>query len=77
MGLSSAVLFTMPRKVSLTSCMHSYSIWYSGFTSLSHLFSFIRPPGHHSQRSAANGFCVFNNVAIAAHYAKKQYGIKR
>ncbi|XP_013979959.1 polyamine deacetylase HDAC10 isoform X1 [Salmo salar] len=37
----------------------------------------VRPPGHHSQRSAANGFCVFNNVAIAAHYAKKQYGIKR
>uniref|UniRef100_A0A8C7I5D3 Histone deacetylase 10 n=1 Tax=Oncorhynchus kisutch TaxID=8019 RepID=A0A8C7I5D3_ONCKI len=37
----------------------------------------VRPPGHHSQRSAANGFCVFNNVAIAAHYAKKQYDIKR
>ncbi|XP_062403890.1 polyamine deacetylase HDAC10, partial [Sardina pilchardus] len=37
----------------------------------------VRPPGHHSQRSAANGFCVFNNVAIAAHYAKKHYGVKR
>ncbi|XP_054476207.1 polyamine deacetylase HDAC10 [Anoplopoma fimbria] len=37
----------------------------------------VRPPGHHSLRSAASGFCVFNNVAIAARYAKQKYGIKR
>ncbi|XP_037539664.1 polyamine deacetylase HDAC10 [Nematolebias whitei] len=37
----------------------------------------VRPPGHHSQRSAANGFCVFNNVAIAARYAQQKYGVKR
>uniref|UniRef100_A0A8C1JZH9 Histone deacetylase 10 n=1 Tax=Cyprinus carpio TaxID=7962 RepID=A0A8C1JZH9_CYPCA len=37
----------------------------------------VRPPGHHSQRSAANGFCVFNNVAIAALYAKKTYNLNR
>ncbi|XP_070687142.1 polyamine deacetylase HDAC10 [Pempheris klunzingeri] len=37
----------------------------------------VRPPGHHSMRSAANGFCVFNNVAIAARYAKQKYGLKR
>lgn len=37
----------------------------------------VRPPGHHSQHSVANGFCVFNNVAIAAHYAKKKYNVKR
>uniref|UniRef100_A0A8B9L8L2 Histone deacetylase 10 n=1 Tax=Astyanax mexicanus TaxID=7994 RepID=A0A8B9L8L2_ASTMX len=36
-----------------------------------------KPPGHHSQRSAANGFCVFNNVAIAALYAKKHYNLNR
>ncbi|KAK7121849.1 hypothetical protein R3I93_022821 [Phoxinus phoxinus] len=37
----------------------------------------VRPPGHHSQRSAANGFCVFNNVAIAALYARKSYSLNR
>ncbi|XP_061496193.1 polyamine deacetylase HDAC10 isoform X1 [Rhineura floridana] len=37
----------------------------------------IRPPGHHSQRNAANGFCIFNNVAIAAKYAKRKYGLQR
>ncbi|NXP29711.1 HDA10 deacetylase, partial [Scytalopus superciliaris] len=37
----------------------------------------VRPPGHHSQRNAANGFCLFNNVAIAAEYAKKKYGLQR
>uniref|UniRef100_A0A667FWF5 Histone deacetylase 10 n=1 Tax=Lynx canadensis TaxID=61383 RepID=A0A667FWF5_LYNCA len=37
----------------------------------------VRPPGHHSQRAAANGFCVFNNVAIAAKYAKQRHGLHR
>ncbi|NXX29216.1 HDA10 deacetylase, partial [Nicator chloris] len=37
----------------------------------------VRPPGHHSQRNAANGFCLFNNVAIAAEYAKLKYGLQR
>ncbi|XP_028602297.2 polyamine deacetylase HDAC10 isoform X2 [Podarcis muralis] len=37
----------------------------------------IRPPGHHSQRNEANGFCIFNNVAIAAKYAQRKYGLRR
>ncbi|TSK13485.1 Histone deacetylase 10 [Bagarius yarrelli] len=35
------------------------------------------PPGHHSQRCEASGFCVFNNVAIAALYAKQHYKLNR
>ncbi|XP_015267287.1 PREDICTED: histone deacetylase 10 [Gekko japonicus] len=37
----------------------------------------VRPPGHHSQRDAANGFCVFNNVAIAAKYTQRKYDVQR
>ncbi|TRY97058.1 hypothetical protein DNTS_001463 [Danionella cerebrum] len=37
----------------------------------------VRPPGHHGQFSAACGFCVFNNVAIAAYYAKEKYNLNR
>lgn len=42
-----------------------------------HMKLWFRPPGHHSQRNAANGFCLFNNVAIAAEYAKLKYGLQR
>ncbi|MBN2297954.1 MAG: histone deacetylase [Deltaproteobacteria bacterium] len=40
-------------------------------------FAFARPPGHHALRSNAMGFCIFNNVAIAARRALKSFGIKR
>ncbi|MDO6428825.1 histone deacetylase family protein [Thalassotalea sp. 1_MG-2023] len=44
---------------------------------LSSAFCLTRPPGHHAERDKAMGFCIFNNIAIAAEYVKKQYGIKR
>lgn len=36
-------------------------------------FAAIRPPGHHASRDAPAGFCLFNNVAIAAQYALNTY----
>ena len=32
-------------------------------------FAIVRPPGHHAEPNRAMGFCIFNNIAIAAHYA--------
>ncbi len=41
------------------------------------IFALNRPPGHHAERSRAMGFCLFNNIAIAAAVAKRDYGLKR
>jgi acetoin utilization deacetylase AcuC-like enzyme len=35
-------------------------------------FALVRPPGHHAERSEATGFCLFNNVAVAAEYALEE-----
>ncbi|HUV49647.1 MAG TPA: histone deacetylase [Anaerolineae bacterium] len=40
-------------------------------------FCAVRPPGHHAEINKAMGFCYFNNVAIAARYLQKEWGIKR
>jgi acetoin utilization deacetylase AcuC-like enzyme len=39
-------------------------------------FAFVRPPGHHAERNRAMGFCLFNNIAIAAAHARAQ-GLER
>ena len=40
-------------------------------------FSFARPPGHHAFADRAMGFCLFNNVAIAARFALQQLDLRR
>ena len=40
-------------------------------------FCAVRPPGHHATRNKAQGFCFFNNVAVAAKYALERYKLKR
>jgi len=39
-------------------------------------FSAVRPPGHHAERNRAMGFCLFNNIAVAARYAQEKHGLK-
>jgi acetoin utilization deacetylase AcuC-like enzyme len=41
------------------------------------VFCIVRPPGHHATANRGMGFCLFNNVAIAARYAQKMYGCER
>jgi len=40
-------------------------------------FCVVRPPGHHATSERGMGFCVFNNVAVAARYAREKHGIDR
>ena len=37
----------------------------------------VRPPGHHAEEDEPCGFCIFNNVSLAAKYAVEVHGLKR
>jgi acetoin utilization deacetylase AcuC-like enzyme len=43
----------------------------------SKIFAAVRPPGHHAEKNRSMGFCVFNNIAIAAAYAIEKKYIKK
>ena len=40
-------------------------------------FALLRPPGHHAEREAAMGFCLFNNVAVLARYLQRSHGLDK
>ncbi len=40
-------------------------------------FCIVRPPGHHARPAQGMGFCLFNNIAIAARYARQEFGVER
>ncbi len=44
---------------------------------VNHAFALVRPPGHHATPDQAMGFCLFNNIAIAAKYAMANHNIER
>jgi acetoin utilization deacetylase AcuC-like enzyme len=44
---------------------------------LDNAFCSIRPPGHHATPSQSMGFCLFNNIAIAARHAMEAHGLQR
>ncbi len=41
------------------------------------VFCAVRPPGHHAERDKAMGFCLFDNIAVAAAHAINAYGLER
>ncbi|MCA9860073.1 MAG: class II histone deacetylase [Thermomicrobiales bacterium] len=42
-----------------------------------HVYALVRPPGHHAMPHEGMGFCVLNNVAIAARHAQANHGVRR
>ncbi|MFH2001300.1 MAG: histone deacetylase [Planctomycetota bacterium] len=40
-------------------------------------FALVRPPGHHARPAAGMGFCVINNIAVAAEHLKRRHNVKR
>jgi acetoin utilization deacetylase AcuC-like enzyme len=43
----------------------------------SNAFCIVRPPGHHATPDRGMGFCLFNNIAVAARYAQSTLGLER
>ncbi len=46
-------------------------------TQLDNALCLVRPPGHHAEAGESMGFCLFNNVAIAARYLQQKHGLER
>ncbi len=62
-------------RLAVGSCLNMVDDIMSG--SISKGFAFVRPPGHHAERERAMGFCLFNNIAIAARHLIKEHRLQR
>ncbi len=73
---------TVMSKGSLTAALHAAGAGVAGVRAVmegkaDHVFCAVRPPGHHAERERAMGFCLFNNIAVAAAHALAHYGLAR
>ena len=71
--------FTVARVLRLSRCLAAGACARSGrprhgAASSTMRFAAVRPPGHHAERERAMGFCLFNNVAVAAAHALEAPG---
>ena len=60
-------------KVSAGICVEAVAKVCSG--EVSNAVAVIRPPGHHAEPDGIMGFCMYNNVAVAAKVAQRDFGI--
>jgi acetoin utilization deacetylase AcuC-like enzyme len=56
-------------------CLNAVDLVMSGQSR--NAFCIVRPPGHHATPNRGMGFCLFNNIAVAARYAQRRHGIGR
>jgi acetoin utilization deacetylase AcuC-like enzyme len=56
-------------------CLNAVDLVMQG--SATNAFCIVRPPGHHASADRGMGFCLFNNIAIAARYAQQRHGAER